>query len=226
MKTLTSLLILTACLLTGCSTSQTLLSQFSSVPLPNKVARKLYGVCPSCQANPQPNCPACRAIQAERRAVAGTPEGRRNPASYQNNNHPNNGYNRYNGYPNNGTYNRANPYTGIAPMSGPAGFYRPSIPNVTPVCYGVYTKDKQVYWDQAYTDNVAWHNYGLALKVSKAYLQDEYYRIRDESNANRNPTLNGTYYNDGYNNTGYSRYSSNQSRYQNNYNNGYSALGY
>jgi hypothetical protein len=71
-KTLVKTFALTACAalslgLSGCSTAQTLAAQFTDTPLPQKVARKLYGTCPSCSWSPKDNCPACREIQNARR---------------------------------------------------------------------------------------------------------------------------------------------------------------
>jgi hypothetical protein len=70
---LTAGLLAAACL-GGCCTAQTALAQFTPVPLPRKVAGKLYGTCPACSWRPTPNCPDCKAIQNMRRQQAGTPQ--------------------------------------------------------------------------------------------------------------------------------------------------------
>lgn len=57
--------------LSGCSTAQTLASQFGVAPLPQRVARKCYGTCPQCSWRPIDNCPQCRQVQTIRREAAG-----------------------------------------------------------------------------------------------------------------------------------------------------------
>lgn len=140
MKTIQSIALAAtagACLLlTGCTTAQTLVSQFSDVPLPERVARQRYGTCPNCARYPQPNCVDCRRIQIQRRDAAGLSNkafmdkyGKMPPSpTYQNNGYRNSyrngGYNNggySNGY-NNG-YRSSKPSTRgnggyIVPASG------------------------------------------------------------------------------------------------------------
>lgn len=79
-KYLLPLIALASSVLTGCNTAQTLMAQLSDVPLPAAVARKQYGLCRDCQNyGAQPNCVDCRAVQLERRRVAGLSN-----TSYQN----------------------------------------------------------------------------------------------------------------------------------------------
>lgn len=76
-------------------------------------------------------------------------------------------------------YNKASNYADIASMHGPKGAYRPSVPNVTAICYGVFlTRSGRILPDPQYPDHTTVENTTKALQRSYELAKLEYLSIK------------------------------------------------